>query len=275
MNRQRVSDPNLRSLGNFQGTIDRNSNFLQQALDHNLGRNIRVAKVLGYLALLRQRGASLTGVIQCVAAQRQNFSSSKSMTHMSMPTGPTEAAHFLPGHILIGSKDIWNLATNPATRGHIEFLFGEVEHLPAPFNQADTVAEAKGEPGGLCSALVHACKTLVGRHLMGRVSDGKIPLDLVQSAYGDWHLDAVRALNSGAAKKSTKPGIPPLVGDRFEGYTGESIAARSDASTELWNRDDSLRILQYYIEDQQQRTWQWVMKDCREALREVESNFKG
>lgn len=275
MNRLRVSDPALRSLGTFHGTIDRSSNFRQQALDHNLGRNVRVVMLLAYLALLRQKGASFTGTIQCVAAQRQNFSSSKSMTHMGLPTGPTEAAHFLPGHILIGPKDVWSFATHPSTRSHIEFLFGEVEHLPAPFNQADTAAEAKGESGGLCSALVHACKTLVERDFSGRSSDGKIALDLVQPAYEDWHIDALRALSSGAAKKGAKPGIPPLAGDPFEGYTLESIAARSDPSTELWNRDESLRILQYYIEDQQERTWQWVVRDCRHALREVETNFKG
>jgi hypothetical protein len=275
MTRQRVSDPNLRSLGKFQGNIDRNSNFLQQALDHNLGRNVRVAKLLGYLALLRQGGASLTGIIRCVAAQRQNFSSSKLMTHMNLPTGPTEAAHFLPGQILMGVDPIWSFAKNPITRGHIEFLFAEVEHLPAPFNHADTAAEAKGEAGGLCSALVRACKTLVGRRSTGRVPDGKISLELVQAAYEDWHQDAVRALSSGAEKKLTKPGIPPLVGNPFDGYTAESISARSGASSGLWNRDDSLRILQYYLEDQQQRTWQWVTRDCREALREVEWNFKG
>ena len=275
MTRQRVSDSNLRSLGNFQGKIDRNSNFLQQALNHNLGRNIRVAKLLGYLALLRQSGFPLTGIIRCVAAQRQNFSSSKLMTHMNQPAGPTEAAHFLPGQILIGVDPIWSVAKNPVTRGHIEFLFAEVEHLPAPFNHADTAAEAKGEAGGLCSALVHACRTLVGRRLTSTVSEGKISLELLQAAYEDWHQDAVRAFSNGAAAKSTKPGIPPLVGNSFDGYTAESISARSGAGSQHWNRDDSLRILQYYIEDQQQRTWQWVTKDCREALREVEWNFKG
>ena len=121
MTRQRVSDSNLRSLGNFQGKIDRNSNFLQQALNHNLGRNIRVAKLLGYLALLRQSGFPLTGIIRCVAAQRQNFSSSKLMTHMNQPTGPMEAAHFLPGQILIGVDPIWSVAKNPVTRGHIRW----------------------------------------------------------------------------------------------------------------------------------------------------------
>ena len=275
MDRKPVSDPKLAALGEFQGTIDRNSNFRQQAIDHNLGRNVRVAKLLGYLALLRQRGASLTGSIECVAAVRQNFSSSKSMTHMGLPTGPTQAAHFLPGQIRIGGRDVWQFTTNPATRGQIEFLFAEVEHLPANFNQADTTAEAKGSNNGLCSALVHACTTVIRRPEGQQMSAGKLPLNLVGAAYEDWHRHAITALNNAVANKSSKPGIPPLVGDPFEGYTPESISARSTASTTLWNREESLRVLQYYLEDQQQRTWPWVVGSCQWALQEVESNFKG
>jgi hypothetical protein len=275
MDRKPVSDPALAAQGTFQGTIDRNANFRQQALDHNLGRNILVTKLLGYLALLRQSGASLPGVIACVAAVRQNFSSSQSMTQMGLPTGPTQAAHFLPGQILCGGQELWRFATNLTTRNHIEFLFAAVEHLPVPFNQADTAAEAKGQSGGLCSALVHACTTLIRRQGMFRVPPGKLPLDLVQAAYVDWHQDAMTALRNAVANKGAKPRLPPLVGDRFEGYTPASISARATASTTLWNRDDALRILQYYLEDQQQRTWQWVMGSCQGALREVEWNFKG
>jgi hypothetical protein len=276
MDRKPVSNPALAALGTFQGTIDRNAHFRQQALDHNLGRNIRVIKLLGYLALLRQSGASLTGRMECVAAVRQNFSSSQSMTHLGLPTGSTQAAHFLPGQMRIGGKEIWRCATNRATRDHIEFLFAEVEHLPLPFNQADTAAEAKGQSGGLCSALVQACTTLVRRKvIVPPVLPGKLPRDLVQAAYVDWHRNAMTALRNAIANKDAKPGLPPLAGDRFEGYTPESISARSTASPTLWNRDDALRILQYYVEDQQQRTWQWIMGSCQWALREVEWNFRG
>jgi hypothetical protein len=271
MDRKPVSDPDLAALGEFQGTIDRNSNFRQQAFDHNLGRNVRVAKVLGYLALMRQRGASLTGAIDCVAATRQNFSSSKSMTHMGLPAGPTQAAHFLPGQIRIGGREMPELAADPTTRSAIEFLFAEVEHLPSPFNQADTEAEAKGQAGGLCSALANACATLIRRPLPNRPANGRIPLDLVQLAYDEWHRGATAALRRAIANKGVKPGIPPLVGDPFEGYTIESISARSTASATQWNRDNALRILEYYLEDQPLRNWSWVAGSCQWALREVES----
>ncbi len=59
MERKPVSDAKLADLGEFQGIIDRNSNFGQQAVNHNLGRNIRVIKLLGYLGLLRRSGTSL------------------------------------------------------------------------------------------------------------------------------------------------------------------------------------------------------------------------
>ena len=360
MERKPVSNPDLAALGEFQGTIERNSNFRKQAFDHNLGRNVRVAKLLAYLAMIRQTGVSLTGSVECTAAVKQNFSSSKAMTHMGMPTGPTQAAHFLPGQVRIGGKEIWQFATNPATRGHIEFLFAEVEHLPVVFNQADTAAEGKGRTDGLCSALVSACTTLIRQTTASRRktraqpagrSNGafwqhprstagmafnwssvglphpdspagmifdwasiglphpdsplgqrlnynslrpkaikkstrsgglglppfakKIPADAVQTAFDTWHREAMAAFRNALATKSAKPGIPPLVGDRFEGYTMESISARSTASSTLWNRDDSLRIIAYYLEDQEHRTGSWVTANCKWALREVESNYKG
>ena len=275
MERKPVSDPALAALGEFQGAIDRNSNFRQQAFDHNLGRNVRVVKLLGYLALLRQGGAALTGTVECIAAIRQNFSSSQTMEHMGLPTGPMQAAHFLPGQLKIGGKEVWLLASNPATRSQIEFLFAEVEHLPLPFNQADSAAEAKGKAAGLCAALVHACTTLIRRPLVAKPAPGKIALELVQAGYDDWQRDALAALGNAAQSKSEKPGIPPLAGNPFDGYTPESISARSTAPAAQWNRDESLRILEYYIEDQRQRTWQWVAARCQGTLREVEGNFKG
>jgi hypothetical protein len=275
MKRDPVSDPELAALGEFQGTIDRNANLRQQVTNHNLGRNIRVAKLLGFLALMRQRGTALKGIVECVAAIKQNFSSSKSMTHMGMPTGPMEAAHFLPGQVQIGRKKVWQFATNPATSSQIEFLFAEVEHLPVFFNQADSAAEAKRLDDGLCSGLARGCTTLLGRQMVTAAAAGKISLDLLRPAYEDWHQDALAAINNAIARKSAKPGIPALVGDPFEGYTAESITARSAASAKLTNRDNSLSVLRYYLEDQQQRGWPWVLGPCQPALREVEFQFKG
>jgi len=270
MNRNPVSDPHLAALGRFQGSIERNSNFRQQALDHNLSRNVKVAKLLGYLALMRQAATLPAGIVECVAAIRQNFSSSRSMTNMGQPTGAMQAAHFLPGQIRIAGKEIAQFSTNLQTRGHIQFLFAEVEHLPVVFNQADSAAESNG----LCSALSKACTILIHSQTKSRQSPGRFPLDLVQSAYDEWHRGAGASLRKAIVSKGEKPGVPSLVGDRFEGYTLESLRERSEAGNKLWNRDNSLRILEYYLEDQQQRSWNWVVASCQWAVREVESNFK-
>jgi hypothetical protein len=196
------------------------------------------------------------------------------MEHMGLPTVPNQAAHFLPGQILVGGKDLWLSATSPMTRGRMEFLFAEVEHLPVAFNQADSAAEAKGEANGLCAALAGACSSLL-RHPTSRPAiAGKISLDLMQFAYDQWHRGSLSSLRQAIARKGDKPGIPPLVGNRFEGYTPDSIAARSTSNAALWNRDDALRILGYYLEDQQRQSWNMISASCKWAIQEVESNFK-
>ncbi len=267
MDRKPVSNAALAALGAFQGTIERPSNFRRQALEHNLGRNVRVVKLLRYIDMMRRRGVTLAGPIECVAAIRQNFSSSQNMTLLGMPAGSHQAAHFLPGQLRIGGRNIWQFATSAATRGQIEFLFAEVEHLPVAFNQADTAAEAKGQSGGLCGALADACTTL----LRGNPAPGAG--NALQTGYEEWQRRALTALENAAGNKTAKPGIPALQGNPLDGYTPESIAARSRPSESQWNRDESLRILGYYLEDQEHRTWQWVMGSCQGALREVESNF--
>lgn len=324
MARDPVSDPKLAEFGKFLGQIEHSSNFRQQALNHNLERNVRVLRLLSQLGKLLRSGSQLTGAIECTAAIRQNFQSSRTMTRLGLPMGPAEAAHFLPGQIRIGGREIWQFATSSSARGQIEFLFAEVEHLPAAFNQADSAAEAKGQPVGLCAALVSACEEVINRwhshrpaasgsslqhsqlaHVphpnspAGRAFDwGSVGLPhphspagrafdwasvglphpdspaagagadavrcedsgpphaaLVQAGFEAWHRGAIAGLTKALAMKQGKPGIPPLVGDRFEGYTEESVALRSQASKTLWNRDESIRILGYYLEDQRQRTW--------------------
>jgi hypothetical protein len=195
------------------------------------------------------------------------------MTHFGLPAGPMQAAHFLPGQLRIGGKEVWLFAKNRGTAAQVEFLFAEVEHLPTPFNQADTAAEAKGRSGGLCAALVHACTSLIQHKTTKRPAAGKVSLELLQTGWIAWQRDALVALRNASASKELRPGIPPLVGDPFEGYTLESISARSTAAKSQWNRDDVLRILEYYFEDQRERTWDWVTAGGQTALREVESKF--
>lgn len=335
MNRKPVSDADLAALGKFQGTIERISNFRDQALNHNLGRNLRVVKVLTYLAKMVEDGCLLRGAADCAAAERQNFSSSKTGTHMGLPAAPSQAAHFLPGQIRIGGQNVWNLVSDYSTRSRLEFLFAEVERLPVAFNQADSAAERKGEQCGLAAAFAAACTVVTkqsssqsiweprpvkrtlgatphprspaGRtfhwasvevphpdapaarlfdcstfgvpHLnspsgnlmmneFGRDSNLSL-VELVVRGFQVWNSGAKDALRLAATAKREKPGLPPLEGNPFDGYTRESISRRSTAESRLWNQDDAVRILDYYLEDQQQRTTTWARSACLSSLSQL------
>ncbi len=331
MQRKRVSNQDLAALGKFQGTIDRNSNFRDQAFNHNLGRNVRVVKVLTYLAKMAQDGCRFIGAVECVAAERQNFSSPTTLTQMGHEAPPSQAAHFLPGQLQIGGQNVWELVSDYWTSSRLEFLFAEVEHLPVAFNQADSAAENKGEQTGLAAAFAAASAALItqaeslrtgavpnphsptgklfnwasvglphpdspaartfdwsalgaphpdspaalgsalgGVFLKKPGGNGELNImALVPAAFAVWDGGAKDALAQAAKAKRAKPGLPPLVGDPFEGYTPESIEARSTADSSLWNQDDAVRILEYYLEDQQQRTPDWARGICGSSLSDL------
>lgn len=316
MSRKPVSNPEDAALGKSQGNIGYNSNFRDQAFGHNLGRNVRVVEVLTHLAKMVVDGRQFPGHVECVAAERQNFSSPKTLTHMGMPAAPSQAAHFLPGQIRIGGQNIWEWALDSSTRRRLEFVFAQVEHLPVAFNQADSAAERKGEPCGLAAAFAAGCAAVIKQSdspveepsrtadLTGTLPDPHSPagrmlnwasmgiahpdspasrsslaflknpgrhdrfsvLSLVAWGFEVWRSGAEEALRLAAAAKNDKPGLPPLEGNPFDGYTPESISRRSTADTRLWNRDDASRILQYYLEDQHQRTVPWARGVCGRSL---------
>jgi hypothetical protein len=273
MDRKPVSDTDLARLGKFQGSIERNSNFRDQAFNHNLGRNVRVVQLLAYVGLLRRAGKPLKGAVDCVAAIEQNFSSPANMTNLGLPTGSMQAAHFLPGQIRVAGRMIWDFVQDPAMRGRIEFLFAEVEHLPTPFNQADTAAEAKGQAGGLCAALVKACRAMIDAPDAGAVGS-PIPLAPLQNAFGQWTQGAAQAFRDAMVDKAAKGTLPPLVGNPYDGYTAESIAARSNPPASVWNRSEAVQVLTYYLEDQQKRNATWAATGCQSALADVARGFK-
>jgi hypothetical protein len=264
MKRTTSSDDESRDLGAFQGSISRNSNPRDQAFNHNLGRNVRVAKVLTLVRLLH-KAKGLPGTVTCTAARRQNFNSEQDMTILDLPAGPVQAAHFLPGTVSIGGVPIWDYIQDARFRGQVEFLFGDVEHLPAVFNQADTSAEAKGSAGGLCAALAAACHTII---------TGSSGGDVTQDAWRDWTIGAMIGLRTAIAGKTQRGVLPALVKDTDGNLDPGSIDARGSASRTEWNRDDAVRILGYYLEDQEQRDWAWVQAGCRSAIAEIESAFR-
>lgn len=276
MKREPVSDTGLAQLGKFQGLIERNNNPRQSAINHNLGRNVRVFNLLAYIGLMRAAGKELKGMIDCTVAIKQHFSSSNSSTQMGLPTGPMQAAHFLPGQIRINCRPIWEYIDDLGISAQIEVLFAEVEHLPIEYNQADSAAEAKGQPIGLCAALVQACKTMVSLSPSG-IKDGRswrTPWNALQTAYNQWHMSAINGLRSAIESKLNQETLPPLIGNRFNGYTQESIKARSTAEASIWNREFAIQILKYYLEDQQQRGWAQISIGCHSSLQDIEQKFR-
>jgi hypothetical protein len=257
------SDPEFRRLGQFQGLIERTSNPRAQAFNHNLSRNVRAAMVLTLVRLLRDSGKKLSGAVTCTRAQKQNFSSSETMTILGLDREGMEAAHFLPGTVTIGGRPIWSFISDGRFRGQIEFMFGEVEHLPAVFNQADTAAEAGKTGGGLCAALAGACSQI----LQGGAKD-------IKAGWDYWSENAMVALRTAIAGKAEKGGLPPLQTDADGNILPESISARSNAGQAAWNLEDARWILGYYIEDQKLRGWDWAQTGCRYAINDIQSAFQ-
>jgi hypothetical protein len=191
-----------------------------------------------------------------------------------LPAGNQQAAHFLPGVIQIGGKKIWKLEPNGTASQDLEDLFAQVEHLPLAFNQADSAAEAPRRPDGLRAVFAQACTALLGRTTWEKLPIGQVNISLVQAGYEVWHQKAMVAIDNAIARKSAKPGLPPLVGSPFDGFDPALIAARSAPPNSQWNRDESLQTLREYAKDQRVRNWQWVISDCEPRLIEVLASFK-
>jgi hypothetical protein len=277
MSRSPNSHAGLRRHGAFLGQIERANNPRGQAFNHNLGRNVRVVKLLTVIGLMRQAGKSLTGTVTCAKAERQNFSSESNMTVLGITMGAMEAAHFLPGTISIGGVPLWAFANDAETRGYIEALFADVEHLPVVFNQADTAAEAKHRGGGLCAALASACQSIVAGPIAGPGSGGSggggsgPPMGALQAAHKFWQAGALIGLRNAMTGKANRGVLPDLVKDA-EGNI--DLSPREAASKAAHNRDDAVRILGYYLEDQNERDWTWVQTGCRTAIDEAVAEFK-
>lgn len=172
--------------------------YMQQALSHSMGRNDRVARVLCYLSLLRSAGTvGAEPSLRVVAARWQNYSS----------TAGNQAAHFLPGQLMVNSRKMSELVIDEQTRTRISCLFGDVEDLPADFNKADTQAEANGRAGGLCAAFERAALTV----LRDASGDAGIDRSTVRKAYSTVWVPLARAAFANAqTKKAEKYTVPEL-----------------------------------------------------------------
>ena len=130
-------------------------NLTALAEDVAIQRGAMVAEVLFHIAAIRslhpQRGGD---IVQCVAAWVQDMGASSGQ----------QAAHLLPGQILIATVPVWQLAQVPAgapadsatplqadvlrLAQQTQVCFAKTNVLPALFNRADSQAENSAQDRG-------------------------------------------------------------------------------------------------------------------------------
>jgi len=232
-NRQHASDAKWSDM-----EVLRFASYSQQALCHSMGRNARIVKVLCYLSQLRGADKIPSNAnFKVVAAIWQNYSSVKG----------NEAAHYLPGQLMVNSKKLSLLAQNPLTATKISCLFGDVEDLPADFNKADTQAEAKGNAGGLCAAFEAAAQ-----HLNTNTStNNTLDRAAIRRAYHSvWVPKARLAFTNALSKKADKYSKPELefgAAGGVEYGTIMNLSERESASTYQNRIDHQQEILHHYL----------------------------
>ncbi len=218
-----------------QLTVERFRADAHAAIQHSTFRNDRVVRVLCFIGILRGLGRIRdTAKVSCIAAQRQHFSS----------TSGYQAAHYLPGQILIDCNYPWNLIQDVRTRLEFEVLFADVEHLPADFNKADSAAEACG----LKDAFARSAQALIQRVIPrpGGGLDRQAVRDVYQQT---WHPAAVRAFRSAMEQKHSRPHIPELQKDEWGNIL--NLEERGNATDAEWHSEEQINILRHYLNSMQ------------------------
>jgi hypothetical protein len=225
---------------------------VSKATGHSNSRNSHVAQVASFFSAIRTASPDLTTArVFIEAAQRQLFRS---------PNG-YQAAHYVPGQLKIGSQLPWMLIPNSSARLRLEYLFADVEHLPAAFNIADSAAEEKG----LCETF-RAAGEAVLRDPFPSPKKGMVNRPLVRRIYDDlWVPGAAVAYSEAALQKRLVSEVPALEYDEEGNISNLEERGEADPS-----RDEEMRILQLYREAL--RTPPPDLKD--EKMAEIERVFQ-
>ena len=218
-----------------QLTVERFRADARAATEHSTFRNDRVVRVMCYIGILRGLGHIRDNArVDCIAAQRQHFSS---------PDGH-QAAHYLPGQIRIDGVYPWNLIKDPRTRIQFESLFADVEHLPADFNKADSAAEACG----LKDAFARTCQALILR--VNQLSGGGLDHRAIREVYqGTWHPAAEQAFRVAMQQKSSLPHLAVLQKDEWGNIL--NLEERGNATAAEWRIEEQINILRHYLSSMQ------------------------
>lgn len=214
--------------------VERYGSDLALALGHGDARNGHVAQALCFVALLRDPARRTRPMlplpnVTCIAAQRQFFSAS----------GSDQAAHLLPGQIMIDGAFPWLYLAGPAAR-RLENLFAYVEPLSADFNKADSAAEANG----LTEAFASACQ-----HVL--VAAGEAEAAIIHAYDQVWTPGALAGFTAAEQQKRTKPAPPAVVyGEPGSADYGNilNLAEREEAlgDESIWATYQQLSVLDYY-----------------------------
>lgn len=235
MGRRRSPDRSVAAEERFRLLrVQRFSSDTERAIWHGRSRNARVAKVLVYMAAIRmpgQRGLPLTPnpSVTCKGAEQQFFSAS----------GENQAAHLLPGQILIDNAQPWLfLRGEPARLLQNEFAY--VDPIHANYNAADRLAERNG----MVDTFAAACRAVL-------IGTGEPERDVANAYHRIWVTGALAAIAAAEHELRSEPLPPPLVygapGTEDYGMI-LNLEERSQAMNdeEIWNNFEQLSMLDYY-----------------------------
>jgi hypothetical protein len=217
-----------------QLAVVRYTNDIAKAIGHSNSRNDRVVQAACFFSLIRSATPNLGAArVLIEAAQRRMFSSREGY----------QAAHYLPCQLTIqaggaSSRLPWDYVPNPSARQRLEYLFADVEHLPAAFNKADSAAETNG---------LRETFRLLGENVLGNPAapaKGTANKPLIRRLYDEiWVPGAAKSYSAASAQKMLVSDVPPIQFDQ-EGNI-ENLTERSTAD---WSRENELAILERYRE---------------------------
>jgi hypothetical protein len=209
--------------------VERLTSDVARALGHSRSRNSRVVQAAAYFSLIRSVAPNLAvAQVMIEAAKRQMFSS----------TDTFQAAHYLPGQLRIDDEFPWIHVPGPTARLRLEYLFADVEHLPASFNKADSAAEGKG----LCEAFRQVGEIVL--HDPQKPQQGKVNRSLVRRIYDEvWVPGAIQAFGNAVVQKESVNEVPDLEYDEQGNITNLEERCAAD-----WSRHSEVAILQRYAE---------------------------
>ncbi|MCP5198092.1 MAG: hypothetical protein H6974_15140 [Gammaproteobacteria bacterium] len=272
MDRKQPNKQHARNAEWSDKEVQRFESYSTMALSHAMGRNGRVVKILCYLSLMRCAGNITANASRnVVAALWQNYSS----------TAGNQAAHYLPGQLMINSQQLSNLIKDPQTRNKINCLFGDVEDLPADFNKADTQAEAKGRAGGFCEAFREAARYVIANNTSlpntkNASVSSNIDRTVVRYAYQNVWIPKARIACHNAllkkAEKYTKPEIEYGTKGGFEYGMITNLSARENASQYKVSINCQQEIIHHYLRSFD-KSWE-PSELCDTAMNELARGFK-